>query len=330
MKPKLLVTWFNSSYVHTKRLRELQKKANARIKVTESDYIEHVYVLCQENDTRWNSWYLSVKRIILLWPEIKMVLSEYKCTYLMSDNDIKVLEEHVKLFEPFYESTLTLEREGSTLSEIICELVGLNNHLTEWTTHSEYTNTDVCAIEMNMKIDQLLEEYYSCDFIIAAVILDRTLGTNWKKLIPEHLRETGLNYIKTQLAKLDPDWNKKDSNSQDSTTTPTKTTSQSLGKSYRQTSEVAVEAKSELDLYFASDLPTQRQSILEWWCEKRNVEKMPNLSIIAQRIFTIPGSAAISERTWSTVRLIWSILWNRLEPETVEMLTILRSNSDMW
>jgi hypothetical protein len=217
-----------------------------------------------------------------------------------------------------------LERESSVPSEIVCELVGLRNHLDDWSLDSKYTNTDVCAREMGSKIEQLLEEYYSCDFVIAAVILDRSLGSNWKKLIPEPLQDLGLSYIKSELEKLDPDWSKQ--YTQRIPNTPSRT---SLGRGFKQSIE-STESRTELDLYFASDLPSKSQSTLEWWCEKKSMEMMPYLSMIARRLFAIPGSAAMSERTWSTVGHIWSPLRNRLLPETVEMLTVLRSNSDKW
>jgi hypothetical protein len=70
--------------------------------------------------------------------------------------------------------------------------------------------------------------------------------------------------------------------------------------------------------------------MLDWWSSKKNVELMPNLSRIAQRLFMIPGSASMSERTWSTVGHIWTPERNRSSPETVEMLTLLRSNGDLW
>jgi hypothetical protein len=101
--------------------------------------------------------------------------------------------------------------------------------------------------------------------------------------------------------------------------------------------EVRVPFKSftSLQKYFGvppgfveSEGPLEGQRIFDWWCEKRTTDEFPNPSIIARRLFSIPGSAAMSERTWSTVGNIWTPLRNRLQPETVEILTVL-SLSDL-
>ena len=204
-KPKILVTWFNSSSVHTKSLRELQKQSNLRTKLSEPEFIEHVYVLIQETDTRWNSWFLCIKRIILLWPEIRLCLSNHEAKHLMNDQDIEVLEEFSFLLEPFYISTLTLEKENSTLSDILCEVKGLMYHLKDWKDNILYKNTKLVAEKMLDKINVVMNEYLGMDLLIAAVILDRSLGSNWKKIIElEMHQEIGMNWIRNELSKLDP------------------------------------------------------------------------------------------------------------------------------
>jgi hypothetical protein len=55
----------------------------------------------------------------------------------------------------------------------------------------------------------------------------------------------------------------------------------------------SIEATNELDRFFESPLPLEGQGILDWWCEKRTTEEFPTLSIVARRLFSIPGSAAI-------------------------------------
>jgi hypothetical protein len=275
-----------------------------------------------------------VRRVVLLWPEIKICLVENKVTYLMEDKDITVLEEFLALLEPFYESTLVLERDGSVISDILCEIVGLKEHLERWEKNSQYKNTDTVAAQMLLKLDEMLELYLDCDFIIAAVILDRTLGTNWKKIVPVEYQSRGMDFIKTEMSKLNPNWEKvsTDTTSSRTTTDQMHENIKSLGRGFKQTIEGSElrKMKTEFEVYFETALPEKGQPILEWWCDGKSVELMPNLSILAKRLFSIPGSAAMSERTWSTVGHIWNPSRNRLLPETVEMLTFLRSNCDMW
>jgi hypothetical protein len=71
-------------------------------------------MLVQENDTRWNSWLLCIRRITLLWPEIKECLQIHHAQHLMHDSDIVLYKEFSALLEPLYFSTLELEKENST------------------------------------------------------------------------------------------------------------------------------------------------------------------------------------------------------------------------
>jgi hypothetical protein len=92
-KPKALVTWFNSSYVNMAMLKKSQQESNDLLKKEYGeDFTNIIYSLVQECETRWNSWYLCINRITLLWPEIKQVLIKKKRTDLMGDSDIAALK----------------------------------------------------------------------------------------------------------------------------------------------------------------------------------------------------------------------------------------------
>jgi len=102
------------------------------------------------------------------------------------------------------------------------------------------------------------------------------------------------------------------------------------GSKFRKTTVSS--SKNELDTYFSLEPPPSGQHIfdwwLDWWVSKQKL--LPNLSQIAMKLFSIPGSAAISERTWSTMGRIWTTERNQLDPDTVRTLGFLKSNNDMW
>ena len=73
---------------------------------------------------------------------------------------------------------------------------GLSDHLNTWENESKYTNTDEVARVMRIKMSEVMDEYLEIDFLIAAVILDRSLGSNWKKIIDiEAHQETGMAFL---------------------------------------------------------------------------------------------------------------------------------------
>ncbi len=323
-KTRSLVSWFNASSTHTQKLRDLQRKANARLKLQDDEYISHVYVMVKDNDTRWNSWFLSIQRIIMLWPEIKTVLQEYRVSYLMNDEDIECLKEFEVMLEPFYDSTLALEADDSNLSDIILEIEGLILRMEERSTVSnKYVNCDELAADILFKLKEVRDDYYTCPSYLASVILDPSIGkTIWEKLLPLQAQTIALNWIQAEMDKITTPVRSSDTPSK-----PTKQPRTTVGKSFRSSIQ-ELNPKSELEAYL--EIKTGKINLLEWWSKESVSISYPTVSKVAMKLVSIPASAAISERTWSLVGLIWNQLRNRLESDRVGRLVFLKSNNDMW
>ena len=257
------------------------------------------------------------------------MLKEFDEKDLLDDTFIEILREHVKLLTPFKYSTLELEKENSTVSNTICEVVALSCHLKEWLNTPSYNATKKAAELMNKKIGKVLSHYLQYGIVIASVILDKSLS-DWKNIItdPAH-QDLGLTYIKVELQKLNTVTNqtihKENDVSKQSDNMKT-----SLGKSFKIVKSTERDEKDELEIYFESKMKDPDQHMTSWWNEKIQRDSMPNLSLIALKIFIIPGSSSDSERTWSMLGRIWTPSRNRLEPEIVSNLGFLKSNNDKW
>ena len=82
--------------------------------------------------------------------------------------------------------------------------------------------------------------------------------------------------------------------------------------------------QKDLDRYESYSLADSNVDILEWWRTHENT--LPILSQIAKQVLTIPASSAKSERVFSTGGNIVTKKRNRLNPELVETLILIKEN----
>jgi hypothetical protein len=70
-----------------------------------------------------------------------------------------------------------------------------------------------------------------------------------------------------------------------------------------------------------------KDPLLFW---KDNQSKFPNLSAMACDFLHLQASSTCSEHVWSDMGNVITAKRNRLDPKTVEMLCLLKSNTTFW
>ena len=87
------------------------------------------------------------------------------------------------------------------------------------------------------------------------------------------------------------------------------------------------ELAKEMKVY--EEIPDSEEgcNILEWW--KNHQEVLPLLSYLARAVFAIPAASSKSERVFSTAGLVVTPLRNRLDPEKVEDLIMIKQNKKL-
>jgi hypothetical protein len=74
--------------------------------------------------------------------------------------------------------------------------------LKKWKSSSLYTNTDSLAETILLKLQNIWDQYLDNDMLVAAVILDRRFGDNWKTIIEnEDDQKRGIEWIEDKLNK---------------------------------------------------------------------------------------------------------------------------------
>ena len=80
----------------------------------------------------------------------------------------------------------------------------------------------------------------------------------------------------------------------------------------------------ETEKYRCLNISTKFENPLVFW--KKSSSEFPKLSAIARQVFVIQASSAESERRFSCAGHIVTEKRGSLDPQTVEMLTFLKSN----
>ena len=119
-----IVTLFKQSVRATGKLSELQRDSNKSERK-----------LVQEVETRWNSSYYMMQRIVEEYREVKLALCSLdREDLLISTSDVKFLEEAINLLKPFEEATCEISSDQYTLlSKVVplarsLQLLSLKHH----------------------------------------------------------------------------------------------------------------------------------------------------------------------------------------------------------
>ena len=127
-KCRHIVTFFGQSIRANEKLSELQRENNKEERK-----------LVQEVETRWNSTYYMIQRLIEEYREVKLtlcLLDREDLSILMSD--IKTLEEAVALLKPFEEATREISSDHYAS---VSKLIPLARSLQQLTSQSKATFT---------------------------------------------------------------------------------------------------------------------------------------------------------------------------------------------
>jgi hypothetical protein len=83
----------------------------------------------------------------------------------------------------------------------------------------------------------------------------------------------------------------------------------------------------EMKLYEEIEDSEEGCDMLAWWKDHQDV--LPLLSYLARVVLAIPAASSKSERLFSTAGLVVTPLRNRLDPEKVEDLIMIKLNKKL-
>ncbi|XP_066333840.1 zinc finger BED domain-containing protein RICESLEEPER 2-like [Miscanthus floridulus] len=295
-------------------------------------------------DVRWNSTYLMLKHLVPYKNVFSMFINSHYGSQLLTTNHWYFAEKLLEFLKLFYYSTIVLSGVYYPTSPLVLHhIIEIASHL-----HACEKDHNLRGIVLPMKLKFLkywqdIPLLYSYAFILDPRAKMRGFF-NVLQLLDEYTSSEYSSYyanVKIELYKL---FNKYESKFGAARSQWVAQPSHHIGKKRQAwgrifgrgsgvvgpsplpvTSSSSTSVVSELSAYLDSDNVTSYEDdfdLLLWWRDHKLI--FPILSIMARDILSVPISTVSLESCFSLTGRIIEERWQRLSPETVEMLTCLK------
>ncbi|KAK0140929.1 Zinc finger BED domain-containing protein 1 [Merluccius polli] len=318
-KARKLVGFFRSSTTAKEKLTQVQLHLGmAKLK------------LMQEVETRWNSTYLMLQRLVELMEPVGAALAglQHDMPMITSD-EFSIVGGCLSLLSPFYDATVELSAEENvSASKVVPLMKMLEQNLQEEIAKP----APAVALEMGEQlIRQLREKLYtlqSMSIMSLATLLDprfkvigffsQTKATEAIKRLTsecativraqqsrEEIPQASTSHDVTGGSKL---WRRLDTSVMEA----------------RRSQNVTADATVEVQRYLSEPNIGRLENPLGYW--ERQKLLYPNLHKLALAFLCTPASSVPCERVFSKAGEVVSKKRNRLKPKTVEKLLFLNKN----
>jgi|GEM_PF-1403063 len=313
-----------------KQLREAQLQITPGLKEP-LDVIKDV-------DTRWNSTFYSIERLVYLRPAIMQLYStlnnhtlrevrrgaETMSSFLLSEEEFEVLGELIVILSPFDEATEFLSgSKYPTLGFMTPMLEELARRLKYFTGQN-----DEAIFVKDTILDNLIERWGDPSEVgLCCSFLDR----RFKQLnfCTSDLRRTTIQVMRRQFNEMNSTQTTNDNTAPTNNNNTTSTSHQRKKPkiaaffSYSRTENVAPD---EFDRYCElPEISLEEESCpLAWWRQHKAL--FPTLAILARRYLAVPASSVPSERLFSDAGNHITDKRTRLDPDLLKQLVFLKKN----
>ena len=296
-----------------------------------------VHKLVKDVETRWNSTYDMVQRIIEQQGPVCATLVELKRLDLLpKEEDFTLLEQLVNVLKPFRDVTIQVQGEQYVTISIIRPLL---HHLTENVLQLQETDSSVIKNMKRDMVSNLGSRYQSLsisNLLDCACFLDPRfkslpfMSEDNRKKLHTFVLEEAIDHYESLNSDTEPAASEE--KNEDQLPLPKKHKSelgQLLGDMFTnlsQAKQVTSRDKAENVLQKYLDEPCLNidENALKWW--EQNSSRFPAISKIAQRLLCIPATSTPAERLFSTAGNIISSKRANLDPHNASMLCFLAEN----
>lgn len=347
-KPKELVSLFKKSSKAWRQLVYWQEEDNLMEKEKEKDFEMVIYSIISDVDTRWNSLYLMISRLILLWDCISLFCIEENMLNFIKKEDLMLWEKLCSLWKPFWDATNLLSYDHiPTINYLLPTFYDLKNHLNSFTIENDLIQSYVKG--MIVELNKEIENYKKSQFCLLGAFLDIDYASfNWAGEDKDAFLLSCEIFLLSRIERMDLN-----------PIIPMQTTTKSKlfhkpatgivkdflqsSSTFQQESNVVFKdrktlAKEEIGKYISlvekhkKDIQNGNSSqseddVLLWW--KKN-DQFPLLKLVAKEILCSPAGSVVSERNGSQLGRIATKLRNRLTDEHITILNFLKQNKDLW
>ena len=272
--------------------------------------------LIQEVETRWNSTYYMLERLIELHEPVATTLCLLNRNDLcLSDQEVDIMKHAVEILKPFEAAT----REMSADTYIsVSKVIPLARSLQRLTAGRSLNLSKYLVSQMNRRFVNM-----ESNFILSVAAL---IDPRYKKAAFSDLGalESTIRRMVNEAASCTPE-----PEPFENELAPKKTNQlwEEFDKRVEETStrrSATTNATVEKQQYFQQKNIPRESNPLEWWDE--NSSHLPLLQELAKKYLCVPGTSVPSERVFSKAGELISARRNALKPKHVNMLLFLNKN----
>ena len=353
---KHLVTRFKKSAIAATHLRTVQREEG-----------EKAYALIMEIETRWNSTYSMMERLITVeWP-VRRVLSNQDVVprgdaqhLEMTDDSWELMKRLMPLLKPLFVITKMLQDQNyPTIALIYPSLYII---FKKFDPKEDDTGTlHHFKEEIKKKLDS---SYYKPGYHTSFPVLAAAIDPRFKHLsfLSANLRRETYKELKDQIVAWKLDRMSPSTADPGTVSSPAPSTSDSAtlvtspdcaGPSHTSGAardafdmfecltrapddtdaagnyeSIVADVELQFNNFLSRPTVTSTADPLEWW--RREVKHFPALEIAVRRLFCIPSTSAPVERVFSSAGNIVNKKRSSLLPENVDMLVFMYKNKHLY
>ena len=289
--------------------------------------------LIQEVDTRWNSTYDMVERVMEQQVPICATLIEMKRMDLLpKDTECRLLEGVLKVLKPFKDVTVQVSAEKYVTTSAIQPLI---HHLTQKALRVE--DADSLAIKsMKQEMAKNLQSRYQEPAVKELLDFACFVDPRFKSmpfLDANKHEELHEDFVTEVMMNITPDAELDSDREQEDLEPPSKKAKTGLGMllgdmftipATKKRMSIRERAEQEMHKYIHEPSPSVDANILQWW--RQNCNRFPAIAEIARKRLCVPATSTPSERLFSKAGCIINSKRAALEPENASMLCFLAEN----
>ena len=282
--------------------------------------------------TRWNSSIAMVKRVVAWQPAINDALWRTETTAAydslkISDADLVLLTQFIDVTESIYDATIHLQADSlPTLSTSFFWYFAVFEGLRASSGNVTY---DIHIRQFCTAMANKLSDKFQWDkekVMILATMLDPRFKNLMVLNRSPDTQDRLWAYFRHQCMAFTTESTSPSSSRQSSAVASSNGKQSSMQKALKNAGFQVSTSSSEIDQYKALPSVPDSDSVLDWW--RDHGAMFPVLSKMARRYLAIPASSAASERAWSAFGDIYTKKRNRLHPQTLCKLLLIKHNQD--
>ena len=286
----------------------------------------HAHAIIQDVQTRWNSTYYMVQRMLEQKKAVVSYASEHDLPATLTKHQWGLLEKMVAILAPFEEITKHISSAESSLADVIPVVTALQVALERNANDSGVqTMKSTIVSDMRTRFSAMYDEPL---FVVATTVDPRyrvKLFTSdqqrrAKDLLHEEIQR-GRDSAGAVASQSSPPAKRRRCNADG-----VHDILDELLNSEESTSSAADsnDMEDQVRSYLALPTISRQESPLTWWRE--NVKRYPDVATVARRFLSAPSTSVPSERLFSSAGLVYTDRRNHLLPERAEMLLFVKHN----